>query len=468
MLKQLLIVVVVLAKACLVSMPGAVDIDSDKWNISQSVEYYKFDNSSQGFSTNTKTSKDGLDEMYVAAPSRCESCHEAEGVDNQLIGKVNNSDASCDWCHSDGSASSYLVSIERDEDIQADPVSGHIRGYGLESGKWKSPDDTYPAFTPRFWRGGMSCFDCHPAHTCPGQSFNHAVSSESFNGVESINTDFNAKLKNNPDHEIDEKTGAEITDSYVGNYSDTIPHPTNKVEIGWGDSQAKQPDGSSKMDLLYRKLNEFCVDCHDGNAGDHNLTALIYSEKQAIDGKIGLDSYVEARGHDVQIKQHIEKTKFNLKDGHNNGPDCITCHSGNSDCDICHASFKLSKAKWPKGNYIINSKIRDKSTQSGVNCSPQCINLGFSWPHKTMAWKMLKDELFGANLYSQNKIEVGQARDADIITANALNADNQETDDPHLNIPSYLAEDLDSVCLDCHNPTTWKPKAEESFERGLP
>jgi hypothetical protein len=46
---------------------------------------------------------------------------------------------------------------------------GHTMGYGIDNGKWKAPDDTYPAFTPNYYMGGFSCFDCHSPHANPAR-----------------------------------------------------------------------------------------------------------------------------------------------------------------------------------------------------------------------------------------------------------------------------------------------------------
>lgn len=69
--------------------------------------------------------------------------------------------------------------------------------------------------------------------------------------------------------------------------------------------------------------------------------------------------------------------------------------------------------------------------------SAVCGDDGFSWPHRTLGWKMLKDDLFGLD-FDGDPISVGDTR-----TYGG-------------NSPASLkAHDLDSVCLDCHNPTIW-------------
>jgi hypothetical protein len=80
------------------------------------------------------------------------------------------------------------------------------------------------------------------------------------------------------------------------------------------------------------------------------------------------------------------------------------------------------------------------------------MNLGLSWPHKTLAWKMLKNELFGIDL-DGSEVGVGERRDA---LARFLSVEQPP------------AHDLDSVCIDCHNPTQWQPGTKAAFMRGLP
>ena len=63
-----------------------------------------------------------------------------------------------------------------------------------------------------------------------------------------------------------------------------------------------------------------------------------------------------------------------------------------------------------------------------------CGDDGFSWPHRTLGWKMLKDDLFGLN-FDGTSVAVGGGRFDGTTT--------------------HTAHDLDSVCLDCHNPTIW-------------
>jgi len=92
--------------------------------------------------------------------------------------------------------------------------------------------------------------------------------------------------------------------------------------------------------------------------------------------------------------------------------------------------------------------------------SATCSNDGFSWPHRTLGWKMLKDDLFGID-FTGNPIGVGMTRTyagtydtgtGSLDTAATKLDDYVDANLGHLKSPAH---DLDSVCLDCHNPTIW-------------
>jgi len=174
---------------------------------------------------------------------------------------------------------------------------------------------------------------------------------------------------------------------------------------------------------------------------------------------------------------------FNPEDEQNFGPHCRNCHKGSSRCATCHntsstgavvtnaitasdnttnkstytmgatsdgqpntlaqnigsletsstsfAFFKKSRtANW-------NSDWRQSGTaKTAADIDAMCADDGFSWPHRTLGWKMLKDDLFGLDFDNNRWVGVGETRTA----PNGVVA---------------VAHDLDSVCLDCHNPTVW-------------
>jgi len=178
--------------------------------------------------------------------------------------------------------------------------------------------------------------------------------------------------------------------------------------------------------------------------------------------------------------------KFNPEDGQDFGPHCRNCHKGSSACGTCHGiegAQGTTPAGWTAGYARFTTDTAqaiDNSTDYSIldvaytttgldnevaqtvahgffkqsrtvdwttdwrttttdlgdvgDVSGTCSDNGFSWPHRTMGWKMLKDDLFGLDV-DGDEVDVGTARDA--------------------SVGGGAAHDLDSVCLDCHNPTVW-------------
>jgi len=200
--------------------------------------------------------------------------------------------------------------------------------------------------------------------------------------------------------------------------------------------------------------------------------------------------------------------KFNPEDGQTYGPHCRNCHKGSSACGTCHSyngnetTSALTPSGWigaynsyaaseddaadnslndttydvaytsddqpnplaagystATGGFIKNSREADwyadwrtatgfvqmgqkmtTGNESGVGTD--CSDDGVSWPHRTLGWKMLKDDLFGIDL-AGNVVTAGEYRTADGLEKTTTATGN------------YQAHDIDSVCLDCHNPTVW-------------
>ncbi|MDI6817066.1 MAG: hypothetical protein QME41_07740 [Actinomycetota bacterium] len=181
--------------------------------------------------------------------------------------------------------------------------------------------------------------------------------------------------------------------------------------------------------------------------------------------------------------------KFNPEDGQDFGPHCRNCHRGSSSCGTCHTSgdtkylaaggigsgeadsttttggdannslknsaFETDYTTTNQENTVTISnyygffkKSRTVDWNSGWRSSAlsvpmgqrlsaglvaaDCADDGFSWPHRTLGWKMLKDDLFGLDFDNSTPVAAGAARTGGMV-----------------------AHDLDSVCLDCHNPTIW-------------
>ncbi|MCL6472619.1 MAG: hypothetical protein K6T91_07375 [Firmicutes bacterium] len=457
MVKRMLIIAAVI-NLCLTTISYAANIVAQNTHSTQTADLMTFGKSSQTESKSLENAKADLNGVYVSAPSRCKECHNIDNIGGyNTISVVGNSDEACDWCHSEGAASMCAVSLDNDDMSMAERSVGHSRGFGVDTGKWQSPDDTYPAFTPKYWRGGMSCLDCHPAHNYKNQTFSHSEKITLFSRA--LDSSPKTILKLNPDREVDRRTGLEIPDSYEGNYSSTLQYPTNTISINWDSYESLQ---ISSPEERLNVINRMCVDCHDGNVGLHDTVNLVFSEDSALRGKSGLDAYVRASAHDARPERCQKETIFDPEDGLNHGPDCRSCHSGSSDCDICHALSKIKKASGVEGlmddsdsGSAGSGKAdsgKQKNAMADLNVSPDCISLGISWPHRTLGWKMLKDELFGID-YDGREIRVGQLRRFSV---------------EKVSLTPSPAQDLDSVCLDCHNSAVWNPASKETFIKGLP
>jgi len=105
---------------------------------------------------------------YKTSTHRCRECHAVHRAAGKF--KLLRSDSrfeACDWCHGTGAGSGYNIQMDNDDNYTTEYNVGHTMGFGISTGKWKAPDDTYPAFTPNYWMGGFSCFDCHSPHANP-------------------------------------------------------------------------------------------------------------------------------------------------------------------------------------------------------------------------------------------------------------------------------------------------------------
>jgi len=194
--------------------------------------------------------------------------------------------------------------------------------------------------------------------------------------------------------------------------------------------------------------------------------------------------------------------KFNPEDGLDMGPHCRNCHRGSTACDTCHSEGKAAftaiastgadnaQSKSVFNSYWISTAIvydtldstptgydaSAQQTNTGVffkwersvqfdsdwrisssMFSPACADDGFSWPHRTLGWMMLKDDLFGLD-FNGDPIAPGATR----VALADPDLTNQINDgDPYSDHQAYTwlvgkqVHDLDSVCLDCHNPTIW-------------
>jgi len=545
---------------------------------------------------------------YLTSTHKCRECHAVHRAAGKF--KLTRSDTrfeACDWCHGTGAGSGFNIQMDNDDMYTTEHNVGHTMGFGIESGKWKAPDDTYPAFTPNYWQGGFSCFDCHSPHANPARmmGFNdngepvgltyddqdgrgprvygiinpghggvsdgagktiecvdcHKVNDETLTGLATRPLYLSGSwlLVKNPDREIATVSttvasgiigdpsisimaGSEIPDAVTADlqeFDTDTAYPVNKVPIDWNDPVGVAAAGSPRVGYTERNtaphnnywiISEFCVDCHDGNAGLHTVQAPLFSEDRAlrnqgndpVTGK-AIDSFKDnydlAYGHDSQPRHCARQMVFNPEDEANYGPHCRNCHKGSSGCGRCHSEsskgfFSGAQAIWSsniaqtadnsydrksgesgnQGQTTYHVKFTSTNFEPGAPASSQdsnnfvpsyaaatlqghsdstkvfmfkksrtvewyttwrttdeavemgkrlnlsgveddCSDDGFSWPHRTLGWKMLKDDLFGLD-FNGDTVNVGDTR--------SYGGTN------------YTVHDLDSVCLDCHNPTVWR------------
>ncbi|HEY3375277.1 MAG TPA: hypothetical protein VGK02_09465 [Candidatus Aquicultor sp.] len=104
-------------------------------------------------------------------------------------------------------------------------------------------------------------------------------------------------------------------------------------------------------------------------------------------------------------------------------------------------------------------KSRTVSWSSGWRTNPgilasTCNDDGLSFPHRTLGWKMLKDDLFGIDPGKAGTL-VGEVA---VVTAGTQRTGTYGT--------GSAVHDLDSVCLDCHNPTVWNATSARNYTDG--
>jgi hypothetical protein len=116
-------------------------------------------------------------------------------------------------------------------------------------------------------------------------------------------------------------------------------------------------------------------------------------------------------------------------------------------------SLKNERTVWWASNWRINASA----------LTPVCSDDGFSFPHRTMGWKMLKDELFGLD-FDGSEVSVGATRTALPMYIDSTGATQTWN---AASLPASLynkkAHDLDSVCLDCHNPNIWNASSYSDY-----
>ncbi|MDI6817093.1 MAG: hypothetical protein QME41_07875 [Actinomycetota bacterium] len=139
---------------------------------------------------------------YLTSTHRCRECHAVHRAAGKF--KLLRSDTrfeACDWCHGTGAGSGYNIQMDNNDNYTTEYNVGHTMGFGIDTGKWKAPDDTYPAFTPNYWQGGFSCFDCHSPHANPARMLGYDAAGKAIESIVDLWTGQTYNL-GNPGHDM--------------------------------------------------------------------------------------------------------------------------------------------------------------------------------------------------------------------------------------------------------------------------
>lgn len=402
---------------------------------------------------------------YATTTHKCRECHAVHRAAGRFkLLRADERTRSCSWCHELGAGAGYNIQMDNDDALTEEYDVGLTLGFGIQSGTWKAPDDTDPAYTPPYYLGGFSCMDCHSPHANPERIILN-IRDHAYPSNPTADRPGRYMLLKNPDVEI--SGGVEIADTDT---TTTVNgYPVNKLVIDWDnplgannkDSQqgGGDPDYNNPFDQNII-ISEFCTDCHDGNAGMHTRLTRMYAEDRALHGEV--DAYDLGYSHDAQPRDFARKKEFNPEDDNLFGPPCRNCHRGGTNCSECHGAggsiYDPSPIPQNGLSTFLVDGYRERPREvvwpaewydSSTTVSPYCADNGFSWPHRTLGYKLLKDELFGLD-FDGSPVLPGDTR------GTTLSAPASITGQP--------AHDLDSVCLDCHNPTIWNATSYQDHE----
>jgi hypothetical protein len=261
--------------------------------------------------------------------------------------------------------------------------------------------------------------------------------------------------------------------------------------------------------LRFLTMSEFCMDCHDGAVGasTHVSRSWVPRESDTTTG-----SYQNIYHHDSNPRLRDDQmylwpggTHDNPDGNLNNyGNHCRKCHIGGSSCRQCHGITPdgtvmpaydrlLSPYDPPSAHddylttYWAQSYVKRSAipsvTVAGIGL--QCVDGGFSWPHRTLGINLLKDEMYGVDFdgkpiapgaYRMTSAQVdaylglqtgGYLDGSKMASEFATDWWRASPDSTH-DIFGSPAENLDSMCLDCHGDATyWNGDDPSYFTPGL-
>lgn len=183
-----------------------------------------------------------------------------------------------------------------------------------------------------------------------------------------------------------------------------------------------------------------CGGCHNTNGGVNPSLSLSREEREDLAAqnveyatgywRSDITHFFRILMQDPNASNSKAYTMYNLtstSDGQNNEISQAVSDMNYLKTGIIKQSRSVTMANndWRKAPDIVNST---------------CSDDGLSWPHRTLGWKMLKDDLFGIDVTGRTDGQSTVVNAGDTRQFGGYNA---------------KAHDLDSVCLDCHNPTVW-------------
>jgi len=247
--------------------------------------------------------------------------------------------------------------------------------------------------------------------------------------------------------ETGDSSGSEVSSIESSPTSDA-KHWKGEYDIGYGHDEnprhcGRQMQFNPEDNLVFgphcrncHKGSSSCGRCHSLSSGANaNPARAIFTTNlsRAADNSYDRAPYTEDPGVQGQSTYAVTQTATGeaniVFDGHYN-----SVHTSGGAAGYPNDSFMFKKSRTVNWD----SNWRSSEVTSNASCSDD----GFSWPHRTLGWKMLKDDLFGLD-FNGAPIAVGQYRHY------------PNGGDPDNPTGGYAVHDVDSVCLDCHNPTIW-------------
>ncbi|PKQ15941.1 MAG: hypothetical protein CVT67_07120 [Actinobacteria bacterium HGW-Actinobacteria-7] len=216
--------------------------------------------------------------------------------------------------------------------------------------------------------------------------------------------------------------------------------------------------------------NEMCTSCHDGSAGMSTQAATVWmpNPTDALDG-----TYITAYSHDENSRGCARAQYINTDDDNNFGPHCANCHSGGSGCQTCHSAEGDNWETFGEVAYTTDPVLSAREgvttfeapasvrTQAVASISGKCLDGGFSYPHRTLGANMLKDSIWGVD-FDGTEVAAGDPRSYNGALLTAAAADltdfysgGASFDADTIVGTNAIAENLDSVCIDCHGDATY-------------